>query len=222
MSKKPLTTETKLVSLTSVLPEDEKSANSGTDSWVEPRPVKYSPVMLTMAKTMFSSKTTYKVRLTRTATITTSGAGTLALVTLLNFSQYDQYTQISSLFEEGRLLKTSIHYAPLVSPNDTSKTPCVWALALDPSASSGATTSFVLVTRLPGAKFFGSTQSNWPVRASYKYGVQPWSKIGYTPGGTDPVGNLGGWCIANSAAGSASTAYLQYTIETIAEFRKLY
>ncbi len=90
------------------------------------------------------------------------------------------------------------------------------------SATTGATTSFTLVTRLPGSKIFGSTQSNWPVKCSHKFTTQPWSKISYTPGGTDPVGNLGGWCIAFSANGSVSTAYLQYTIEMVAEFRKLY
>jgi hypothetical protein len=167
------------------------------------------------------SNKTYTIPCTRTATLVSSGGGTLALTTLIYPSQMDQYNQLSALFGECRLKRTSIQLANAGSGILSSS----MIVAFDPHAISGATTSTSSVVRLPGAKLYNNNlQSNWPVTNAYTYPKDmPWSVISSTASGTDPTGGLkGAWCNVAMNAVTATSNILQYLIVAVYEFRAQY
>jgi hypothetical protein len=219
-----------------LLPDEEKKAPTtsvtgaslAVDSGLE-IPVTPPPSSILTAKSILSTvirgNRSFRFKMSRSATLTSSGAGALALTTLFTPSGFDQYTQLSAFFEQVRLVGYKISYNSLVNPSDTTQVNTAVAIAFDPAAITGAVTSYTLCSRLPKVKTFSLlSTSMWPI--VYERKVErnrPWSLITANPGGTDPVGGIaGGHCIAVASAVKASTAVLAYLIEAVFEFRNPY
>jgi hypothetical protein len=178
-------------------------------------------------KSMFAgfANKTFRIRMSRTATLTTSGAGAMALVTTTIPSSFDQYSALAAIFGECRIHATRISYTTNLNPQQAASPVAGggFCSAFWPSAITGSTTSVSQVTRLPKHKLFSTINTNWPISLSYRYpkGL-PWSNVTAGSGGSDPEGGLrGGWCHVALSTLSNSIAYLIYVLEVDYEFRTL-
>lgn len=197
----------------------------------------YKPMALTteqlqviraMAPAFASSKTVYSIRMTRAASLTSSGGGAMALATPVYPSQFDQYTQLSPLFSECRIRKVRMQLTCLPNPNaatvgTTDLIGGSFALAFNPRpGGTSPTTSITDVLRLPGCRVFNPFTNGRQVLV-YKFPkVYPWSLTAGTGGGTDPIGGTSGFfCNVALNTITASRAYMLYLIEAEYEFRGL-
>lgn len=181
---------------------------------------------LSLMKGMFAgfASKSFHIRLTRVATLTSSGAGAMALVTTVPPSQFDQYSALSLLFQECRIRSTRISLASNLNFDQT--TPPAggaMAVAFNPSAVVGTTVTISTVMRLPKSKLYSLTQGNWPVTLQFRYPKgMPWSNVTGGSGGVDPLGGIrGAWCNVAMTTLSNSIVYLTYCIEADYEFRSL-
>lgn len=206
--------------------EEKKSSTDGIDTYVEKRYViDVAPSLMLALSSVFSGNKTYRFRLMRTATLVTSGAGTMNLATALYPSQFDQYSALSSLFNQARLRSTRITYTGMVAPGVTTVAQGTFCSALDPSYSTAVAPSYTytLANRLPKSKNFSLIMSKWPVSNSYKFHGRPWSIISSVSTGSDPVGGLeGAWVHCISSTVAASATYLNYVILADYEFRNVH
>ncbi len=183
-----------------------------------------------MSSLFATSNTVYSIRLTRSATLTTSGGGTMALATPVHPSQFDQYTQLSALFNKCRLLRTRIQLSTVINPNSsssgsTSYAGATFACAFNPRAGAGAspTTSTSECIRTPGCKIYSPCTLARPLVLSYKFPRgQPWSIVSANSGSSDPIGGVSGyWINCALTTATASTTYMLYLIEAEYEFSNL-
>lgn len=160
---------------------------------------------------------TFIVRMTRSATLTTGGGGTLSLITTIGPAQMDQYSsQFASLFREARLRKTRITYTSLTGTSPT--TPFAFDSVFDPSANTGSVAPSN-AWRFENCKRFAAHSIMKMVNTAILPN-RPYSLIDATAAGTDPVGGLeGAWCHCAATTPPASTAVLTYLIETWYEIR---
>jgi len=188
------------------------------------------PSAVLLMKSMFAgfANKTYRIRMSRTATLTTSGAGAMALLTTTIPSSFDQYSALAAIFSECRIRTTRISYTLNLNPFQTSGGTSgvvggAFCSAFWPAAITGSTASVSQVTRLPKHKLFTTINTNWPISLGYRYprGL-PWSNVTAGSGGSDPEGGLrGGWCHVALSTLSNSVAYLIYVLEVDYEFRTL-
>lgn len=204
--------------------EDEKTSTQGIEKVkLLPFP-KTPPSALSLARSMIATNKTYKFRLERFATLTTSGAGAMALVTMIEPSGFLEYTQLSALFEECRLVRTRISYNMNMNVFGTTAQGYAggpFCSAFDVSATTGATTSTTSVLRLNDCITFNMPFNQSVIRNDYKAPKgNPYSKVTASASGTEPTGGIkGGWCHVAQATLSNSIAYLTYYLEVIFEFR---
>lgn len=188
--------------------------NIGTDSW---RPSEKLPMGVPMS--MFGFERVLKIRMTRVAQITTSGAGAAAIVTGMIPSNFDQYNQLATLFSAARLVATRYTFTNL-QPQTVAQT--TWALGFDPSGIAGSSYTFTQNSRLVGSMIF-TTYSTVPfIRTRWFRPAKgrPWSDISATATGTDPQGGIiGAWVLNNDTALALTTTYVRYLIEAIYEVR---
>ncbi len=168
-----------------------------------------------------NSRKTFRLRLTREATLTTGGGGTMNLATSVQPSQFDQYAQLQSLFRECRLVSTGIEYISLIQPGNSTVLPAAFVVGFDPSAA--VTPTFTNASRLQNSRTFTSAQTNWPVRNKYVNNLKSmWSNVTASSGATDPLTAIfGSWMHCLNGTGSASQTYLQYLIVAEYDFRNL-
>lgn len=197
------------------------------------KPVVLSPEQITtlngVSKLFSTSNSVYRVRMSRAASLSTSGGGAMALATAVYPSQFDQYTQLSPLFGECRIRAVRIQLTCFPNPNaatvgTTDYIGGWFAVAFNPGGGAGSflIISIAAVTRLPGCKVYNPFVTG-RVILSHKFPkTTPWSILGGTNSGTDPVGGTAGY-FANVALSTltASRAYLGYLIEAEYEFRNL-
>ncbi len=170
-----------------------------------------------LSSSVFMPGKVYKFRLSRTAAVTTSGSGLLALATGVYPAQFTQYSYLAGLFKESRLVAVKIKW---VMQGTSTVVP--FAYAFDPTWTSG-TPTFDGICSIPGAKltnsdrpFVPQRESSWSARAP-----RPFSLISATSG-TDPSGgNIGAWLYSISTATTASTTIGTYLIEAEFEFRSI-
>jgi hypothetical protein len=203
---------------------------NGADTYVgQSYVIDIPPTVLSVFRGMFSPNKTYRFRLTRTAAVVTSGGGTMSLATGVYPGQFDQYTALSILFSQSRLIRTSIEYMLLAPLAQTSATvyaalPGVFVSAFDPAQYGGTTYLYNQLQRRPGCKQFTSTFTGRKVTNVYttKRDSRLWSNIAVQTG-TDPYGgNVGAWCIALANVASTTTQYWEYLITADYEFTALY
>jgi hypothetical protein len=181
-------------------------------------------VLKTLKASVFTPGKTYRFRLSRSAGLTSSGTGTLQLATAVLPSNFEEYTPLSGLFEECRLISTRIKYAFL--SNGTTPVNVTFASCFDPSGTSSTVPSFTNTIQFPGCKICPLTQTvptgltnSWKQR-----GVpRSWSLVTTTDSGTDPVGGaLGCWYHSIFANTTNSSLVAVYLIECDYEFRNVY
>lgn len=219
------------LAFTSTVLENNDSKSEGKEIPLS-KSVVLNPEQMVAIKAMSSvfstSNTVYTVRMSRAASLTTSGGGAMALATAVYPSQFDQYTQLSPLFSEARIRHVRIQLTCLPNPFaatvGTSDLIGGWfAVAFNPRPGGASpTTSIAEVTRLPGCKIYNPFTNGKQV-LSYRFPKNyPWSLINGTGGGTDPIGGTSGY-FANVALSTvtASRSYLGYLIEAEYEFRGL-
>lgn len=203
---------------------------NGTDTYLRNDVViDIPPTVLSAFKGMFNSNKTYRFRLTRVASIVTSGGGTMGLATGVYPGQFDQYTALSILFSQSRLIRTKIEYMLLAPIAQTSSTtyaaiPGVFVSAFDQSQYGGTSYLYSQLQRRAGAVQFTSTFTGKKVSNTYttKRDSRLWSNIA-VQSGTDPYGgNVGAWCISLANVGSTTLAYWEYLITADYEFTGLY
>jgi hypothetical protein len=185
--------------------------------------VDISPTVRNAFKGMFEPNKTYRFRLTRVASIVTSGGGTLALATGVYPGQFDQYTALSILFGQSRLIRTSIEYMLLINTIGSTSIPAVAVSAFDTAQYGGTTYLYNQLQRRAGCKQLVTSYTGNEVMNSYttKKSARLWSDIAVQTG-TDPFGgNSGAWCIAFANAASATTSYYEYLISADYEFTSL-
>lgn len=191
--------------------------------------VEIPPTVLSAFKGMFSPGKTYRFRMTRVASIVTSGGGTMALATGVYPGQFDQYTALAILFAQSRLIRTSIDYMLLAPQSQTAATtyatlPGVFVSAFDPAQYGGTTYLYNQLQRRAGCKQFVTSFTGNKITNTYTTpkNQRLWSNIA-TQSSTDPYGgNAGAWCIALANVASTSTAYWEYLITADYEFTSLY
>lgn len=220
-------------SIFSVLfPDDEKSNIVGVDRpiTVPIRDPVIPPSSLLLMKSMFlgGANKSVKFRLSRVATLTTSGAGAMALLTLVYPQTFDQYGTLAALFSECRLVATRISYTLNLNPDQaTGGTSGVvggaFMTAFNPTAITGSTATVASVSRLPKSKMFCTANTNWPIKLIAKAPRNNvWSAVTAGSSGSDPLGGIrGGWCHVALSTLSNSVAYLVYCLEAEYEFRCL-
>lgn len=205
-------------------------SKNGTDSYIEKSIViDIPPTVLSAFRGMFSPLKTYRFRLTRAASIISSGGGTLVLATGIYPSQFSQYSALSMLFSESRLIRTCIEYMPISSNAQTGATtyatePGAFASAFDPAQYGGSTFVFADIQRRPGTVNFHSQITARKVTnvCTMNRSQRLWSNIGQSSG-TDPYGgNAGAWLVASAGNISPSTSYFYYVITADYEFKGLY
>jgi len=210
-------------------PSSVEDGKNGTDTYkVTNYVVDIPPTVLNAFKGMFSPNKTYRFRLTRVASIVTSGGGTLSLATGVFPGQFDQFTALSILFQQSRLIRTSIDYMLLAPQAGTSATtfatlPAVAVSAFDQAQYGGTTYLYNQLQRRAGCVQFVSTYTGLKVSNVYtvKKGERLWSAIG-VQAGTDPFGgNAGAWCVSVANVATPSTAYWEYLITADYEFTQL-
>lgn len=187
------------------------------------------PLVLDAFKGMFEPNKTYRFRLTRVASIVSSGGGTMSLATGVYPGQFDQYTALSILFAQSRLIRTSIDYMLLAPTAQTSATtyaciPGVFVSAFDQAQYGGTTYLYNQLQRRAGCINFTTAYTGKKVTNSFtvKKSERLWSNIGVQTG-TDPYGgNAGAWCIALANVASPALAYWEYLITADYEFTTLY
>ncbi len=213
--------------------DKEDSKADGRENLV----VKVSPIseeqkvaLLNMQPMFSTSNSVYRIRLTRSASLTTSGGGSMALATAVHPSQFDQYTQLSALFNKARLLRTRIQLSPLINPNSSSGGSTTYAgasfaVGFNPRAGAGAspTTTVAECIRVPGCKIYSPTQMTKTLVSEYAFPKpQPWSTISANSGSSDPIGGVPGyWMNVALTTATASTSYVLYLIEAEYEFSNL-
>lgn len=202
------------------LQPEEKSLIAGSDV-TEHKVVRLTPPpsLLLMMRSVFQPGKVFRFRMTRNATLTTSGAGSLNLATKVYPSQFDQYSAISLIFDECRLRGTRISLVDVQINGNTNLSSAI-ASVFDPSEAMVSPT-FTACTRQPGCKVYTTTQKNWPVRNVWKSKtLRPWSIVSTTSTGVDPVGGIiGQWAHCAQTTLSNSIGYLSYLIEVDYEFR---
>jgi hypothetical protein len=203
---------------------------NGTDTYKKQQVViDISPTVLSAFKGMFSPNKTYRFRLTRVASLVTSGGGTMNLATGVYPGQFDQYAALSILFSQSRMIRTQIDYMLLAANAQTSATtyatiPGVFVVAFDQSQYGGTTYLYNQLQRRAGAVQFTSFYTGKKVSNRYtvKRSSRLWSNIAVQTG-TDPYGgNVGAWCICLANVASTTTTYWEYLITADYEFTGLY
>jgi hypothetical protein len=204
---------------------DEKAERSaGVDSYKAGGPSAMPVSQITLMKSMFGSKP-HRFRLTRTASLVTSGGGQMNLGTSIVPSQFSQYTALQTLFSECRLVSTSIQYASCFGIGSTTTvlhSPMMSAFWPDAASTSPTVLSYDQCARLTNSMSFSSGFTTARVRNSYKAPLRIWSYVAATATGQDPIGGvLGAWSINNLVTLSNSTTYFGYLIEAVYDFRNL-
>jgi hypothetical protein len=209
-------------------PRFQKPVSQGSDDWkcsTPPLDMKNPDVLnlLKMGKSVFGPGKTYRFRLSRSAGLTSSGTGTLQLVTAVLPSNFEEYTPLSGLFEECRLISTRIQYA-FITPG-SSPTLVPFASVFDPSATSSTVPTWTNTIQFPTSKVWNtSSYAGFNVKNKYKVaGKRSWSLVTTTDTGTDPVGGcLGAWYHSIFSNTSNSTIICVYLLECDYEFRNIY
>jgi hypothetical protein len=205
-------------------------SKNGTENYEERQIViDIPPTVLSAFRGMFSPLQTYRFRLTRTASIISSGGGTLVLATGIYPSQFSQYSALSMLFSESRLIRTCIEYMPCASNAVTGASayatlPGVFASAFDPAQYGGSTFVYADMQQRPGCVNFHSQVTARKVTnvCTMNRSQRLWSNIGQSSG-TDPYGgNAGAWLVGAANNISPSTTYFYYVITADYEFKGLY
>jgi len=171
------------------------------------------------ASSIFFGNKVHRMLLTRSATLSTSGAGAMALVTMVYPSQFDQYNQVSALFSECRIRTTSIQLAMAQGSTIAGTMAC----AFDPHFVNGSTTSVSAVTRLPGCYIYNTNNllSGQTIRNTYRFPKDTaWSSTGANATASDPYGGVnGGWCNVALTTLSNTATVMTYLITAVYEFR---
>jgi hypothetical protein len=184
-----------------------------------------------IASVFSNSNSVYSIRLSKSSTLSTSGAGAMALATSVIPSTFAQYTQLSLLFNECRIKAVRMQVMAIPNPNaassgTTSERGVIVCSAFNPRGGAGGspTTSTTEVIRIPGAKLYNPMQMVRPVIIDYKFPRNmPWSTVSASSsGGTDPTGGISGYfCNVCLTTATVSSDLLQTLIEAEYEFRKL-
>jgi len=197
--------------------KEKKALPVGVDVAAHPAvKIPIAPSFLKLARSVFAPGKTYRMRLSRLATLTTSGAGAFAGATSLIISNFAESSAVNALFDECRVWGTRIHYAMLGFSGFTNSG---MISSFDPSNASTVPTA-ALAAQIPGAKIFpifavARVSNEWRTRTA-----RPWSIISNTDSGTDPVGgSLGTWyhVLVNNI--NATVGFAQYILEVDYEFR---
>lgn len=188
-----------------------------------------SPSLLLTLRSMFSSNAVYPFRMTRVATLSTSGSGSLDLQTPIYPSNFLQYSALAMLFSMCRLRSTTItltNVAALapVGASNYSYLPITGALVFDPSGvgSSSGNTYASLCRRNDVRLFTSNKREN--VRHHYRARTtRPWSTVSSTGTSTfDPQGGVVGvWAYSYAFPGTPSVTYHTYTIDVVYELTTL-
>lgn len=180
--------------------------------------VRIPPTLTMAAKSVFAPGKTYRVRLTRSALIASSGSGSLQLASAVDVLSMTNGSSFATLFGECRLRATRIKVS--FFSNGTSPQISGYCSAFDPSNISNAP-SFAGAANIPGAKLWSNFQTAGEHRNSWKSRTpRPWSRTNATVSGVDPVGGMAGtWYHSLSKATTASVDVATYIIECDYEFR---
>jgi len=202
---------------------DDDTKAEGKETLIsKPQPYSVAPSALAMAKSVFTPGKTYRIRITKTAQLTASGAGALQLATSIAPSAgFAEYSALSALFLECRLRSTRISYA-FTPGSDISRQPG-FCSSFDPSNYS-TTPTFAYACQQPGAKItstFNVSTGNRAFSNSWKAKTaRPYSTVVSTGSTTDPVGGvIGVWYHSISSASVVSVGLCIYLIECDYEFR---
>lgn len=169
----------------------------------------------TVLGSVFVPGKTYRFRLTRTAVLSTSGAGALAIATAVYPQQFSEYMALVGLFKEARLRSSKIRYVGIGASSNA------FISSFDPSYASGGSPSFTSALNQVGAQLWNLNVVNVKRENRYRIrGLRPWSAISSTASGFDPYGGVcGAWYTVIQGTGPISTDVLVYTIEADYEFR---
>jgi hypothetical protein len=208
--------------------EDEKANRSeGTDTYKDTVNVIKMPVAQSALMRGMLGNKIHRFRLTRVASLVTSGGGQMNLVTSVIPSQFAQSTALATLFSECRLISTSIEYTSTFgfgsSATTTLHSPMCSGFFQSSTTASPTVMTYDQCARLSNSKTFSSGNIPRNLRNSWITAApRPWSLVSASATGSDPVGGVNGcWSINNLVTMSNSTTYFGYLIEAIYEFRYL-
>jgi hypothetical protein len=190
----------------------EKSLNNIVAIYAEPSLIK-------TIRSFYRPGATYEFKMNKASTITTSAAGALQLASVVYPSTMSEYSPLSAIFDECRLLSTRISWSGF--SNGTSPLPVPMAVSFDPSNVSTAPT-YGLAISIPGVKVCNIFQTAGFMKNSWKKvgEKRPWSLISASGTGTDPVGGvIGTWYFSTAANTTFSVPAITYNTEAIYEFR---
>ena len=164
---------------------------------------------------------TYVFRLTRTASATTNGSGTMLLAVQTGLlTNFLQSTQLSAMFSEFRYLKSKITFNRYVLTTPATNEVQAFVCGYDP-VSTGASPALVDIVRAPGSKYVNAaaTTPTLLVNKHVQKPLRPFSSILATGSGVDPMGTCGAWTYGVLVAAPVSTSIVGYLLEAWFEFR---
>jgi len=203
--------------------DDGKGRPDGVENVQKPEQYLANPSVLAMSKSVFLPGKSWRLRLTRSASLSTSSGGTMSLATAVYPSQFSQYGGLSNLFSQARLISTRITY---VMKTSTSTSPVPLMSAFDPN-SSYSTPTYVQAQAIVGSKPLNTWNNNGPWSTLTNHwkspAPRPWSTLAASGSGTDPLsGVIGSWYHVLGDTGPTSAIVAYYLIEADYEFRNQY
>jgi hypothetical protein len=163
----------------------------------------------------------FKLRVSRTATLTTSGTGTMLLSTAVDLPQFQEYAALAALFSQARLVSSRIQYADnQTSVGTVYKCSVLSAFHPTDHQSASIPVTAAAAAALPGVKLFSMANTNWPIVNHTPKLKRPFSLINSTGTSTDVMGGMSGsWWHALVNTGPVSTNIMTYIIEAEFEFK---
>jgi len=188
-------------------------------------PSQYPVDVLALAKGMFKSGRVYKFQLH----VQTPFAASVAGATAGNFpwspavTSYSEYAALTALFDEVKLLSTTIMWTATLGWGLTSALPVQFALAPDNTLINTIPTGFTAVQRLSESHIF---QSNVPqasggatLKKKHKVPSRSWATTLTPAVVSPPSGCVGQWSWGGSNTGTNSFIYAQIAMTNVFAFR---
>jgi hypothetical protein len=213
-------------SLSPIRDEDEATEQKETKDPVYEIPS--TPSLRTYTRGLFGRKS-HVFKMVALTTVGADGSGVMrqALPISPSVASYAEWSSLSSLFDEVRLVSSTLLLRTQVGGNNRNCNTAVSDLIIndvycgfDCENISTAPASFAAVVRLEGSKPIQRSTTDTSGSSRFmSHGRPPWARVAVPAVQDPPAGLLGSFSIANAAALSVSTIYYYATLHTTVELR---
>jgi hypothetical protein len=183
--------------------------------------VEYPKELVAAFRGMFGALKEYRFEMRFVSALSTSGGGALLTAISLSpsVSSYAEWSALSALFDEVKMIGSKIVCNSVNSVNGASEMPMV--IACDHVNLSTNLASTLAVVRLAQSSTFNTTSCIKPYVKTVKFADSErlWCITG-TPYSQSPLGGcVGTWSLGNLSVGSVSVPYLSCIVHSFVKLR---